>query len=68
MSKDYFLGIKRRIKQFTVFEHPRSLPPGGYAIATEFLRLGRLRSDFFLSPIQHPIGGTPTTKSMLSFN
>ncbi len=29
----------------------RSLPASGYAIATDFLRLGRLRSDFFFSPI-----------------
>ncbi|MEH2414040.1 hypothetical protein [Nostoc sp.] len=28
----------------------RSLPTGGYAIATEFLRLGSLRSNFFFSP------------------
>ncbi|MBN3873188.1 hypothetical protein [Nostoc sp. JL33] len=28
----------------------RSLPAGGYAIATEFLRLGSLRSNFFFSP------------------
>ncbi|MEH2445081.1 MAG: hypothetical protein V7K18_04660 [Nostoc sp.] len=27
----------------------RSLPAGGYAIATDFFRLGRLRFDFFLS-------------------
>ncbi|WDD30973.1 hypothetical protein PQG02_19795 [Nostoc sp. UHCC 0926] len=25
----------------------RSLPAGGYAIATDFFRLGRLRFDFF---------------------
>ncbi|MEH2231328.1 MAG: hypothetical protein V7K71_17190 [Nostoc sp.] len=29
----------------------RSLPASGYAIATDFLRLGRLRCDFFFSPI-----------------
>ncbi|MEH2358051.1 hypothetical protein [Nostoc sp.] len=28
----------------------RSLPAGGYAIATDFLRLGPLRSNFFFSP------------------
>ncbi|MBE8967263.1 hypothetical protein IQ277_13680 [Nostocales cyanobacterium LEGE 12452] len=28
----------------------RSLPVGGYAITTDFLRLGRLGSDFFFSP------------------
>ncbi|MDZ7953449.1 hypothetical protein [Nostoc sp. DedQUE09] len=29
----------------------RSLPVGSYAIATDFLRLGRLRPDFLFSPI-----------------
>ncbi|MEH2088356.1 hypothetical protein [Nostoc sp.] len=28
----------------------RSLPVGGYAIPTDFLQLGRLRSDFFFNP------------------
>ncbi|MEH2366622.1 hypothetical protein [Nostoc sp.] len=44
----------------------RSLPASGYAIATDFLRLGRLVVIF--SSVQYLMSATPTTKPMLSFN